>query len=666
MMQQPTSEVPVESSLHGRLRRAQRMIEKRDLQAAVRHGKRERTWPDPKTRKPRYKYTYSDVVYITDETSTKEVTSYVVPLEMNQVAINSVTNQQHTLAKERAKADPRSVTSHTVLVVDHSRSMGTADVVGDRSRLHAVYYALGQELVAQQLAQGGGEVSDVVSLIEMRDTATLAFEREPLSWVLFNQLARTRANSKGKLAYSHGNYVPALTCLRKLLQETDNGACAILVLFLSDGRPSDVCTGMKPKSFNTCLDGHVRGLCCTHGKRLTFGAVGFAAAASEFAVLDSMVMTAKSCGNCAFSLKAENGFDGLRTAISTLATSLANSRVALSTLAAANRTLRDIDYIAPSETCRVDANPDDYDRWTVQDHDLKRVTWSQESKQWEPLDLMHPAACGIAVHKKAFGHGAERVAFFMQEIDSVGRFVGEPFVAKESRFVEDVESSIAFHKIFLQTQRVAANMAVKFNRRLEQLEDSGTFTAIPRVSFIPCWVYMLRDKSFLAEKRLDLQYKKWNDNAGGKTGAWPRRNHKSSDAEEAGERCDALQPSDDAFADDDDDEEHTTHESATEVASTLNDADVPQAFTHFTYRLTQRRRMVCDLQGVLDRTRQPPVFELTDPCIHYSSRTGRKMVFGRTDQGQKGMHKFFKSHTCNPLCVALGLARYRIQSRDTS
>jgi hypothetical protein len=89
------------------------------------------------------------------------------------------------------------------------------------------------------------------------------------------------------------------------------------------------------------------------------------------------------------------------------------------------------------------------------------------------------------------------------------------------------------------------------------------------------------------------------------------------------------------------------------------DKDIPQAFTHFTYCHSKRKLMVCDLQGVLttDATTGTPVFRLTDPCIHYESRRGRQMVYGRTDKGRKGMLDFFKTHQCNPVCELLGLPR---------
>ena len=69
----------------------------------------------------------------------------------------------------------------------------------------------------------------------------------------------------------------------------------------------------------------------------------------------------------------------------------------------------------------------------------------------------------------------------------------------------------------------------------------------------------------------------------------------------------------------------------------IHESDIPQVFSHFTHRYTKRKKMVCDLQGVLNKSASPPVFELTDPVIHYASTRGRKNVYGRTDR-KKGMN----------------------------
>ena len=81
------------------------------------------------------------------------------------------------------------------------------------------------------------------------------------------------------------------------------------------------------------------------------------------------------------------------------------------------------------------------------------------------------------------------------------------------------------------------------------------------------------------------------------------------------------------------------------------------AFTHFTYLFTNKQAMVCDLQGVYNSDMTPPTFELTDPAIHYRSKSGKNNVFGRTDAGEAGMDLFFKTHKCNRVCKLMQLSR---------
>lgn len=90
--------------------------------------------------------------------------------------------------------------------------------------------------------------------------------------------------------------------------------------------------------------------------------------------------------------------------------------------------------------------------------------------------------------------------------------------------------------------------------------------------------------------------------------------------------------------------------------------DFLQAFSHFSYSTTRRRMLVCDLQGVMSRNtvRDDAIlagqFQLTDPVIHYRSSSGRKQVYGKTDLGKKGAHRFFTTHDCNDVCRLLGLS----------
>ena len=56
--------------------------------------------------------------------------------------------------------------------------------------------------------------------------------------------------------------------------------------------------------------------------------------------------------------------------------------------------------------------------------------------------------------KTIFGEGAERMVSKFREVGEGGRFIGPHLVAKESRFIEDINSKDhrKFHEIFCRTQ----------------------------------------------------------------------------------------------------------------------------------------------------------------------------------------------------------------------
>ena len=92
----------------------------------------------------------------------------------------------------------------------------------------------------------------------------------------------------------------------------------------------------------------------------------------------------------------------------------------------------------------------------------------------------------------------------------------------------------------------------------------------------------------------------------------------------------------------------------------LQDAYFPQAFSHFTYEKSKKHLMVVDLQGVFTvKADGTKLYELTDPVIHKrktkKNHVTKKMNFGRTDRGEKGMMAFFETHRCTDACKLLGL-----------
>jgi hypothetical protein len=153
--------------------------------------------------------------------------------------------------------------------------------------------------------------------------------------------------------------------------------------------------------------------------------------------------------------------------------------------------------------------------------------------------------------------------------------------------------------------------------------------------FVPCFVYTVLDDRYfrgqayvLAEERLEGNFTKWNNNAG-KVLLSPGKSLSLGAISE----------------DDENDSENDGDDFVNQV---------PRCFSHFTYIQSNRKQLVCDLQGVWNAAIG---FTLTDPVIHYNSSRGRRHVNGSTDKGSDGMRKFFETHKCGKLCQKLGLPR---------
>ena len=271
------------------------------------------------------------------------------------------------------------------------------------------------------------------------------------------------------------------------------------------------------------------------------------------------------------------------------------------------------------------------------------------SHVWDPVPLHTGSASGVAMRKFPFGEGAERFASKFREVGPDGlSFVGPLLVAKESRFTEHLKQVEEFHRSFLETQIQAQRLAEIFNDKLSKLP--GVSNKTPRVSFLECSVYVMwddvagREKGLLVEKMLHGKYTKWNSNGGYVKG---QEVLAGADRKVEADLGAIVEESDEEISEED--REGDGHMVATSVYEISAD-DVIQALSHFTYMSTKRTMLVCDLQGVLNSTSTPPMFELTDPVIHHWSGKGRRRNFGRTDHGKRGIHNFWKTHQCSPVC----------------
>lgn len=284
----------------------------------------------------------------------------------------------------------------------------------------------------------------------------------------------------------------------------------------------------------------------------------------------------------------------------------------------------------------------------------------------------------VAMKNYIFGEGVERIVRRFRYLDDSNNFVGPAWVAKESRFVDENESTyesrMEYHREFMRTQVLARAMATKFNEALDNLTlhfDPALHERLknlPRIRFVEPLVVELVEcgskKTFLVEEMLDGRYQKFNNNMGfvhGKTRGKTAHADQSDDdlvldniPEEDEEACD--DPDEQLFRRKSISPQDTCHYANVRVE------DFPQAFSHFSYYMSKGRIMVVDLQGVLQAHKNGlREYVLTDPAIH--KRQQRKLGhlrlghFGRTDRGEKGMKAFWASHVCTDACSLLGLVQ---------
>ena len=151
--------------------------------------------------------------------------------------------------------------------------------------------------------------------------------------------------------------------------------------------------------------------------------------------------------------------------------------------------------------------------------------------------MQDPEASGVAIKKVAFGEGGERLAFQFFEVANDGvTVVGEPLVAKLSRFIEEehempnMEAEVDelgrrskwaardnFVKKFCERQHKALLIAEEFNVKLGSIKRLDPDT--PRVTFLECSVYYVNNEkvgesALLVERKLNGKFVKWNGNNG--------------------------------------------------------------------------------------------------------------------------------------------------------
>jgi hypothetical protein len=429
---------------------------------------------------------------------------------------------------------------------------------------------------------------------------------------------------------------------------------ALGLMFLSAGESSD----MQPSIGPVCEN-----ISHTFGKQLTFKAIGYADPESNFDTLAWMTETFSNCSSNEFVHCSKHC--GFGNALTSLVSSISASRNELSSFDAdtPTRSLRKVVKETLTKSSGSTLGISSFDVYSI----VSTWTWDLKSgsfvnNQWWDVKLM------LAFRNKSFGEGAERIVFRAQLCTS-SSLVGDPLVAKLSKYTAEAAEQEEDDKKCCRTQSEAASLASEFNRCVAALPGFKN-ASTPLIEFLSVTVYKIllngKECSLLTEKMIDTEkYTKWNSNNGFVKGQVRKpinvdfemkKQQAQAAAKGAEQQLDII--AEEGESDDDGGyEEETDGNEALESCQlnmgNLDPDDFLQAFSHFTHRRSRKKKLVCDLQGVYDTDSRPPIFRLTDPAIHYASAKGRRRVYGNTDGGNAGMDRFFNTHKCGPLCFAL-------------
>lgn len=399
---QLTEELTLLSTLHGRARRQLRDISKYDLKTVVKHG--------TKTRgrvvngDQRWMFEYGNTIVITDNSCQREITSYNKAISIERATITEQIRKNHNEVARILREDPHMCTTHSIIIIDQSGSMKTCDVNCFRSRSDASYGTLALDYIAEQLYQMGDEYSvDAVTIIEMKDEGTLFIDKEPLDWILFNRVVDRISTA---CPQSHGNYVNSLAVAehvisreRELFSELDaDDMPAFMLLFISDGRPSDSSPEQQEQRLNI-----VSRLARKLASKLTFVGMGVGASGADFEQLQYLVERAIECG-------AEGQFNhaglnpaNLSTTFSSIATSMTTTRNDLCSMTGARMSKTEKRYIMKKKENSEEYGLAPFRRET---NSVCRYVFSpgcQPDYDWKEVKFLNRGATGFDVDNDPFG-----------------------------------------------------------------------------------------------------------------------------------------------------------------------------------------------------------------------------------------------------------------------
>jgi len=733
---QLTADSVLLSGIHGRQRRQERDIQKIDLQRARRYGMREPARNgrfkytfggivfiyDPHQNREITSYKSKDVSL--DSSGTKNAQPIILKKEEDYLSHEMLLLR--IVKRDAMLKNKKQWTSHSVLVVDMSGSMRRDDVNGSRCRSDGVWMTLARDFVKRPLQNRTRSNTDLISVVLMKDDAEVILKYELTDWVLYNKFIDLRNWSEHR-PEGPGNYMPALEAAELLLMKNQTSQCSLSLMFFSDGKPSD--RGPFSEKMGE--------IASKFGRRLSVACIGMAEEGEDFSTLNNMVQEATAYGAVAHFGKPSLDADSLSNIITGLASSLTASKTEMTNLATGEtRKIRmDItrerkdtpdDFILTSDWTSYKYPSSNFVNriwsWSYSQDDFVRVADIRCGICWKNVDEARRFACShckaynicygcltgklmkkhretqcknfigqiqshkltvkevpsfnIAMKTQIFGEGAERIVRKCRFLDDAKKFIGPIMVAKESRFVPEIDYDenygsktytmrMNYHKEFMRTQAIANRFAIEFNNAIEDLSvhfsNSRLVTKLVRniskIKFLEPFVvetYTPKGEyNVLVEPMLDGTYQKFNDNMGmvkgqekqvntddllGPLGDLNIVNKKGQSGlkgldiiAEEGSESDEEESDDEII-----EEKKSAPEEGSYQFSKIKDEHIPQAFSHFSYEKSNRYLMVVDLQGILKTNMDgTKCYQLTDPVIHKRRNTKKKKKlhqfnFGRT------------------------------------
>ena len=208
-----------------------------------------------------------------------------------------------------------------------------------------------------------------------------------------------------------------------------SGSCALLLLFLSDGKPSDRipsnlehdfgdATYSSHKQLNSAKCEHVveiriGELASQFGRRLTVATIGFGSPREDFSVLTKMANTSKDYGCIGIFQAPSLTVESLGTAMSSLTLSLTETKTELTHLGS-NSSQRTVRTALRESRNTLDDHmlTDNWFHYRYLYYGLEAVvrfvTERNSSGYWADESMDHLTG-GVALRRTVFGEGAERM-----------------------------------------------------------------------------------------------------------------------------------------------------------------------------------------------------------------------------------------------------------------